>query len=160
MGRSALYAGSFDPITNGHIDVIERATGLFDKVLVAIAVNSKKQNLFSTEERLDMCRQSLAHLQSVEIVYTQGLIAEYAVEQGVSALIRGLRSVTDFDYEMQIALMNRKMQPDLQTVFLMPHEKYTYLNSSIIRELSRYKKDVSDFVPPPVQMALKKKFSF
>lgn len=159
MQKLGLYAGSFDPITNGHIDVIERATRLFDRVLVAIAVNSKKQNLFSLEERNSMCRESLAHLDNVEVVSTQGLIAEYAQERGVSALIRGLRSVTDFDYEMQIALMNRKMQPELQTVFLMPHEKYTYLNSSIIRELARYGKDVSDFVPDEVQAALKKKFS-
>lgn len=162
MGNSkkiALYAGSFDPITNGHIDVIQRATCLFDEVIIAIAVNSKKQNLFTLEERKEMCIHSLQELPSVTVKTTKGLIAEFARLNNVSVLIRGLRSVTDFDYEMQIALMNRKMQPELQTVFLMPHEKYTYLNSSIIRELARYNKDVSEFVPQIVQESLKEKFS-
>lgn len=157
--KTGLYAGSFDPITNGHIDVIERATKLFDDVIVSIAINSKKTTLFSLEERKAMCEASLSDLNNVRVETTEGLIVEFAENNNVSALIRGLRSVTDFEYEMQIALMNRKMSPELQTVFLMPNEKYTYLNSSIVRELGRYGKDVSDFVPPVVQSELRKKFS-
>ncbi|GAB5465273.1 MAG: pantetheine-phosphate adenylyltransferase [Candidatus Kapaibacteriales bacterium] len=157
--KKCLYAGSFDPITNGHIDVIERAAELFDQVIVAIGINSKKQNLFSLEERTEMCIECLSGIASVEVVSVDGLIADYAEENGINALVRGIRSVTDFDYEMQIALMNRKISSGLQTIFLMPHEKYTYLNSSIIRELSRYGKDVSDFVPKSVQERLSVKFN-
>jgi pantetheine-phosphate adenylyltransferase len=156
--KIGLYAGTFDPITNGHIDVIERATNLFDEVIVAIAVNSKKKTLFDIDERKKMCSDALAMLHNVRVENTEGLIVEFAKNNNVSALIRGLRSITDFDYEMQIALMNRKMEPTMQTVFLMPHEKYTYLNSSIIRELGRYDKDVRDFVPDNVALKIKEKY--
>lgn len=156
--KIAIYPGSFDPITNGHIDVIERATKIFDKVYVVIAINSKKNTLFSESERLEMAKESLSHLNSVVVEFHSGLIVDYAISKEAQAIIRGLRSVTDFEYELQIALMNRKMQSSLQTVFLMPHEKYTYLNSSIIREISKYKQDVSDFVPPIVVKMLEEKF--
>lgn len=156
--KIAVYPGTFDPITNGHIDVIERACKMFDKTIVLIAINSKKINLFSEEDRELMVRESLKHLQNVEVVFHSGLVAEYAKNNNATALVRGIRSVTDFEYEMQIAMMNRKMVPELQTVFLMPHEKYTYLNSSIIREISRYHKDVSEFVSPIVQQKLREKF--
>lgn len=158
--KIAIYPGSFDPITNGHIDVIERAAKIFDNVHVVIGINSKKSSLFTQEERLEMVQQSLAHEQSVEVAFHSGLIVDYAVSVGATAIIRGLRSVTDFEYEMQIALMNRKMQPELQTVFLMPHEKYTYLSSSIIREIARYKQNVSEFVPKVVEQKLKEKFGY
>lgn len=158
--KIGIYPGSFDPITNGHIDVIERATKVFDKVYVVIGINSKKSSLFTQEERLEMVKESLKHLPSTETVFYSGLIADFAIEIGATAIIRGLRSVSDFEYELQIALMNRKMQPSLQTVFLMPHEKYTYLNSSIIREIARYKQDVSDFVPKAVELKLKEKFGY
>jgi pantetheine-phosphate adenylyltransferase len=158
--KIAIYPGSFDPITNGHIDVIERAAKVFDNVHVVIGINSKKSSLFTQEERLEMVQQSLAHEQSVEVAFHDGLIVDYAVSVGATAIIRGLRSVTDFEYEMQIALMNRKMQPELQTVFLMPHEKYTYLSSSIIREIARYKQNVSEFVPKVVEQKLKEKFGY
>ena len=158
--KIAIYPGSFDPITNGHIDVIERAAKVFDKVYVVIGINSKKNSLFTREERFDMVQQSLAHVPAFEVVFHDGLIVDYAVSVGATAIIRGLRSVTDFEYEMQIALMNRKMQPELQTVFLMPHEKYTYLSSSIIREIARYKQNVSEFVPKAVEQKLKEKFGY
>lgn len=158
--KIAIYPGSFDPITNGHIDVIERSAKMFDKVYVVIGINSKKNSLFTQEDRISMVQQSLAHVPSVEVAFHDGLIVDYAVSVGATAIIRGLRSVTDFEYEMQIALMNRKMQPELQTVFLMPHEKYTYLNSSIIREIARYKQNVSEFVPKVVEQKLKEKFGY
>ncbi|TNE32489.1 pantetheine-phosphate adenylyltransferase [bacterium] len=158
--KIAIYPGSFDPITNGHIDVIERASKVFDKIYVVIGINSKKSSLFTQKERLEMVQLSLAHISSVEVAFHSGLIVDYAVSVGATAIIRGLRSLTDFEYEMQIALMNRKMQPTLQTVFLMPHEKYTYLNSSIIREIARYKQNVSEFVPKIVEQKLKEKFEY
>jgi pantetheine-phosphate adenylyltransferase len=158
--RTAIYAGTFDPITNGHVDVIERAALLFDKVTVVVAVNSKKTTLFTDVERLDMAYKSLEHISNVETVVYKGMLVDYAKSNGSIALIRGIRAITDFEYEFQIALMNRKLVPDIHTVFLMPHEKYTYLNSSIIRELSRYGQDVSEFVPQYVAVQLKKKFGF
>jgi len=155
--KIAIYAGSFDPITKGHIDVVERASKLFDKVILLIAVNSKKQTLFNMDERLEMATASLAHCKNASVDHFAGLTVDYAKKVGAIALIRGVRSMTDFEFEFQIALMNRKMHPDLQTVFLMPHEKYTYLNSSIIRELSRFDVDVSEFVSQSVINKLKEK---
>lgn len=156
--RIGIYPGTYDPIHNGHIDVIERSAKIFDKVIVVLAINSKKSQLFSQEERLEMAQRSLTHLDNVEVIFHNGLMAELAAEKGAVAFIRGLRSVTDFEYEMQIALMNRKMS-DIATIFMMPHEKYTYLNSSIIREISRYHKDVEEFVPAVVAEKLIEKFS-
>jgi pantetheine-phosphate adenylyltransferase len=158
MGKTAIYPGTFDPITNGHIDVIERAAQLFAKVIVVVAVNTKKICLFTEDERLAMAQESLSHLKNVEVEIYQGLLVEYAHRKKASALVRGIRAISDFEYEFQIALMNRKLQPEITTIFLMPHEKYTYLNSSIIRELARYSQDVSDFVPPVVAEKLLKKF--
>ena len=158
--RIAIYPGTFDPITNGHIDVIERASSLFDKVIVVVAVNSKKTQLFSDEERKDMAKTALSHLLNVEVDIYQGLLLDYAVQKNASALVRGIRAISDFEYEFQIALMNRKIVPDIKTLFLMPHEKYTYLNSSIIRELASFKQDVSEFVPKNVAEMLKIKFGY
>jgi len=154
--KKAIYAGTFDPIHNGHIDVIERASKMFDELIVVIAINSKKSHLFSEEERIDMTRDSLSHLKNVEVMFFSGLIANLAKENNAVALIRGLRTVTDFEYELQIALMNRKLS-DIPTIFMMPHEKYSYLTSSIIRELSRYDQNVSEFVTPKVSQMLKSK---
>lgn len=158
MSVVAIYPGTFDPITNGHIDVIERAALMFDKVIVVVAVNSKKVSLFSEQERQKMCEISLSHLSNVEVEFHSGLIADFAKMRQAKVLVRGIRSVSDFEYELQIALMNRKIQEDLQTVFFTPHEKYLYLNSSIIRELGRYNQDVSEFVPPIVQKMLAEKY--
>ena len=158
MEKIAVYAGTFDPITNGHVDVIERAAQLFDKVIVVIAVNSKKVCLFDLDERKDMAEESLNHLDNVEIDIHQGLIVDFAAEKKATALIRGIRAVSDFDYEFQISLMNRKLQPSITTLFLTPHENYTYLNSSIIRELARYDRQVDNFIPEYVAEKLKQKF--
>ena len=158
MEKIGIYPGTFDPITNGHIDVIERAGKMFDKVIVVVSINSKKTCLFTENERLAMAQESLAHLANVEVDMHQGLTVDYATKVGASAIIRGIRAISDFEYEFQIALMNRKLNPDVNTIFLLPHENYTYLNSSIIRELSRYKQNVSDFVPSAVALKLKEKF--
>jgi pantetheine-phosphate adenylyltransferase len=158
MSKTALYPGTFDPITLGHIDVIERASMMFDKIIVVIAVNPNKTTLFSEEERLSMARDSLMHIPNIEITSFHGLIVEFAKNYSPAIIIRGLRAISDFEYEFQMALMNRKILPDVSTIFLMPHEKYTYLNSSIIRELASYGQDVSDFVPEPVLKKLKEKF--
>lgn len=157
--RIAIYPGTFDPITNGHLDVIERAAEMFDKVIVMVAINTKKTNLFNEQERLDMAQKALKHLKNVEAVFHSGLTIDFARKVGAVSIIRGIRAVTDFEYEFQIALMNRKLAPEIHTVFLMPHEKYTYLNSSIIRELARFHQDVSDFVPECVAEKLREKFN-
>ncbi len=159
MKRTAIYPGTFDPITNGHVDVIERACEMFDKVYVVIAINSKKQTLFTEEERMHMIRESLHHLHNVEVISHHKLTVEIAAEKGAIAIVRGIRAVSDFEYEFQIALMNRKLAPNVYTVFLTPHEKYTYLNSSIIREMARYGKFESGFVPKIVEKFLKNKFN-
>lgn len=158
MSRIAIYPGTFDPITNGHIDVIERASRLFDKVIVLIAVNAKKTSLFTVEEREQMAKLSLKNISNVSVDIHQGLIVDYAKKNQAVALVRGVRAVSDFEYEFQIALMNRKLDSELSTIFMMPHEKYTYLNSSIIRELARLHQNVDEFVPPAVAAKLKEKF--
>ncbi|MBX3043975.1 MAG: pantetheine-phosphate adenylyltransferase [Candidatus Kapabacteria bacterium] len=160
MSKSAIYAGTFDPITNGHVDVIERACEMFDKVYVVIAVNSKKVTLFSEEERLEMIKSALEHLPNADVIINHKLTVEVAEEKNAIAMVRGIRAVSDFEYEFQIALMNRKLSPNIYTVFLTPHEKYTYLNSSIIREMAKYGKDTSEFVPHLVAAKLKEKFNF
>ncbi len=157
MGKIAIYPGSFDPITNGHIDVIERASELFDKIVVVIAINSKKKSLFTDEEKMEMAKTSLKKLENVEVDYCKTLIVDYAENLGASAIIRGVRAVTDFEYEFQMALMNRKLSPKISTLFLIPNEKYSYLNSTIVRELARYGEIVKEFVPSIVAKKLKEK---
>jgi pantetheine-phosphate adenylyltransferase len=157
--RVAIYPGSFDPITFGHIDILERTAALFDRVVVALAVNLEKKPLFSLEERREMIREAVVHLPSVEILEAEGLMVEFARRQGAIALIRGLRAISDFEYEFQMALMNRKLAPRLNTVFLMPHDNYTYLNSTIVREVAGFGGDVSQFVPPGVVRRLQEKFA-
>ncbi len=158
MQKHAMYPGSFDPITNGHVDVIERASQLFARVTVVVAKNSKKTPLFDEEERTEMAKASLIHCPNVDVVVHAGLVVDFAREHGVDVIVRGLRAVTDFEYEFQIALMNRKLESGLTTIFMMPHERYTYLNSSIIRELGRYGQDITEFVPPVVAERMKRKF--
>lgn len=159
MERIAIYPGTFDPITNGHIDVIERARMLFNKIVVAIARNPRKECLFSEEERRYLITESLKHLEGIDVDIIESLTVEYARKINASVIIRGIRAVSDFEYEFQIALMNRKLCPEVATIFLMPNEKYTYLNSSIIRELARYGASVEEFVPEIVSKKLKEKFS-
>lgn len=162
MRRIAIYPGTFDPITNGHVDIILRAAELFDEVIVALARNSQKSPLFSEAERRDLVEATILECcggkANIRTDAFQGLLVEYAKLVGASAVVRGLRAVSDFEYEFQMALMNRKLAPEISTVFLMPHDEYTYLNSTIIREVARYGKDVTEFVPKAVADALKKKF--
>jgi pantetheine-phosphate adenylyltransferase len=157
--RKVIYPGTFDPITYGHIDIIKRAADLFTSVVVTVAVNPTKQQLFSTEERVNMIKENIVDFDTVTVDSFDGLVVDHAKEVGATGIIRGLRQVSDFEYEFQMALMNRKLAGDITTIFLMPHEKYTYLNSTIIRNLASLKADVSDFVPPNVQEALAKKFA-
>ncbi|UCD38441.1 MAG: pantetheine-phosphate adenylyltransferase [Fidelibacterota bacterium] len=157
--RTVIYPGTFDPITNGHLDVIVRALILFDKVVVAIAENPDKTPLFTVEERLDMIRVAVKGLGKVEVDHFSGLVVSYATTKGACAIIRGLRAISDFEAEFQMALMNRHMDRDVATVFLMPHDRYTHLNSTIIREIASLDGDVSDFVPPIVVEYLNRKYS-
>ena len=159
MSRIAIYPGTFDPLTLGHIDVMERAAPMFDKVVLLIAVNSKKINMFTDQERVEMSRIALSHLPNVEVDFYSGLTVEYARMIKANTIIRGIRAVSDFEYEFQIALMNKKLYPSADTIFLAPDEKYTYLNSTIVRELARYSQDVSDFVPEIVAQKLKEKLA-
>ena len=156
--RTVIYPGTFDPITNGHLDVIVRALTLFNKVIVTVAENRDKVALFSVEERLDIIRESVKGLGNIEVDHFSGLVVDHARAKGACAIIRGLRAVSDFEAEFQMALMNRHMDQDVTTVFLMPHDRYTHLNSSIIREISSLGGDVSDFVPPVVKEALDQKY--
>ncbi len=157
--RRAVYPGSFDPVTNGHLDVIERARKLFDEVIVAVAHNDEKQALFSLEERLQFLQDSIGKIDRVRIAQFDGLLVEFATAQKASAVIRGLRAVSDFEFEFQMALMNRKLETDVETIFLMPKEEYTYLSSRIIKEIARLGGDISSFVPPVVSKALARKFA-
>jgi pantetheine-phosphate adenylyltransferase len=147
--KIALYPGTFDPITNGHIDILDRARGLFDKVIVTVAVNSGKSPLFSVEERVGMIRSVIKQkrYRNVTVESFDGLLVRFARRRKASALIRGLRATSDFEYEFQMALMNRKQEESILTVFLMPHEKYTYLTSSIVREVAQLNGEFKEFVP-------------
>jgi len=156
--RTVMYPGTFDPVTNGHIDIIQRATELFDKVVITVARNPDKAFLFSVEERVQMLRESLSGFENVSVDSFDGLVVEHARVMGAIGIIRGLRAISDFEYEFQMALMNRKLDGTLTTIFLMPHEKYTYLNSTIIRHLAGLGSDISEFVPDPVRIKLQEKF--
>jgi pantetheine-phosphate adenylyltransferase len=156
--KRAIYPGSFDPVTNGHLDVISRARTLFDEIVVAVAHNDEKQPLFSLEERLALLRDALGKIDNVRVAQFDGLLVDFAVEQKASAVIRGLRAVSDFEFEFQMALMNRKLAGNVETIFLMPKEEYTYLSSRLVKEIARLGGNVSGFVPRPVAEGLAKKF--
>ncbi|CAN5470389.1 pantetheine-phosphate adenylyltransferase [soil metagenome] len=155
--RRAIYPGSFDPVTNGHLDVIERARKLFDEVVVAIAHNDQKKPLFTLKERLDFLRQTTGALDGVIVLPLDGLLVEFAVQQDANAVVRGLRAVSDFEFEFQMALMNRKLEATVETIFLMPKEEYTYLSSRIVKEIARLGGDVGSFVPACVVEGFAKK---
>ncbi|HWZ28293.1 MAG TPA: pantetheine-phosphate adenylyltransferase [Gemmatimonadales bacterium] len=157
MTRIAVYPGSFDPVTKGHADLIRRSLAFSDRVVVAVAVNVSKQPLFTLEERVALIRETV-QLPSVEVRSFEGLLVDFAKQVGATMLIRGLRAVSDFEYEFQMALMNRTLAPTLETVFLVPAFDLTYLSSSLVREVARFGGDVSALVDPVVQKALKKKF--
>lgn len=156
--KKVIYPGTFDPVTYGHIDIIKRAVDLFDSILVTVAVNPTKKPLFNTEERVELLQESLKGYQNVEVDSFNGLLVDHAKQVGAIGIIRGLRAISDFEFEFQMALMNRKLSEEIATIFLMPHEKYTYLNSTVIRNLASLGADVGDFVPPSVQEALRIKF--
>ncbi|MCB0720697.1 MAG: pantetheine-phosphate adenylyltransferase [Ignavibacteriae bacterium] len=156
---TAVYPGTFDPITNGHLDIIERASALFSKVIVTVAVNTSKAPLFTKEERKDMIENVTSGFDNVEVDAFDGLLVEFAKKKQASVIIRGLRAISDFEYEFQMSLTNRKLAPGINTIFLMPNEKYTYLNSSLIRELAKFNADITDFVPAYVLEKLKGKNS-
>jgi len=157
--RRAIYPGSFDPVTNGHLDVIERARKLFDEVIVAVAHNDEKQPLFSLQERLDLLGETVGRIDNVRVSEFKGLLVEFANAEKAGAVIRGLRAVSDFEFEFQMALMNRKLDAGVETIFLMPKEEYTYLSSRIVKEIARLGGNVSSLVPHCVAKALSKKFN-
>ena len=152
--RVALYPGTFDPFTLGHLDILERARQVFDIVEVTVAVNASKSALFSVEERCEMIRASSEHLGGIEVVPFEGLLVNRARERGATALVRGLRQVSDFDYEFRMAFANRKLLPEVETVFFMTSEAHAFTSSSIVRDVHRWGGDVSQFVPPPVEKML------
>ncbi|HEX7025052.1 MAG TPA: pantetheine-phosphate adenylyltransferase [Gemmatimonadales bacterium] len=158
MTRIALYPGSFDPLTRGHEDLIRRSRELADRVVVAVAVNANKQPLFTVPERLEMLRLALGGDERIEFATFEGLVADYARRIGASILVRGLRAVGDFEYELQMALMNRQLLPGLETVFLVPAQGLSYISSSLVREVSRYGGDVDALVHPAVAEALRRHF--
>ncbi|MDZ7291281.1 MAG: pantetheine-phosphate adenylyltransferase [candidate division KSB1 bacterium] len=157
--RHVIYPGTFDPITNGHIDIIARATALFDRVTIGVTNNPAKSPLFSVEERLAMIRQVTANFPNVQVDSFGGLLVDFAQKLGACAIIRGLRAISDFEYEFQMALVNRKLSEGIVTVFLMPNEKYTYLNSTIVKEVAMFGGDISRFVPPEVEIQIKQKLA-
>lgn len=157
MTSTAVYPGTFDPITFGHIDLIERAVRIFGRVVVAIAANSNKNPLFNLSERVELAKLALSKHQNVEIVGFKSLLTDFMREHNTHIILRGLRAVSDFDYEFQLAGMNRNLAPDIESVFLMPAENYTYISSSFVREIASLNGDVKKFVPEVVVNALKKK---
>ena len=157
MKNTAIYPGTFDPVTYGHVDLVERASRLFHKVIVAVAVNRNKQPLFSLEERVAMAKTVLAPYDNVEVHGFKSLLTDYAKQHNANVILRGLRAVSDFDYEFQLASMNRRLAPTVESLFLMPAEKYSYISSKLVREINSLGGDVSDFVPELVFAALHKK---
>lgn len=155
--RTAVYPGSFDPITNGHLDVIQRAARLFDRVIVAVAINESKTPLFTMKERNHLTSHAVQHLSNVEVDTFTGLLVDYVAEKKGEAVIRGLRAVSDFEFEFQLALMNRKLNEKVETIFMMPKESYTFISSRMIKEVARLGGDISSFVPAHVEAALKQK---
>ncbi|MCX7866708.1 pantetheine-phosphate adenylyltransferase [Limisphaera sp. VF-2] len=155
--RLVIYAGSFDPITYGHVDVAERAARLFDRVVVAVARNDGKHPLFTIEERVELVRQAIAHIPNAEVDTFTGLLADYVKRRGARAVVRGLRAVSDFEFEFQLALMNRKLNESFETIFMMPNESYTFLSSRLVKEIAALGGDVRAFVPPVVRRALARK---
>lgn len=157
--RICIYPGTFDPITYGHLDVLRRACRMFDTVIVAVADNPKKRPTFSLEERLRLVTENLATTPNSRSMSFTGLLVDFAREQNATAIIRGLRAVSDFEYEFQMALMNRHIQPDIETILVMTKEGYNYTSSSLVKQVAEFGADVSDFVPENVNLALKQRFS-
>jgi pantetheine-phosphate adenylyltransferase len=157
MNRAAIYAGTFDPITLGHLDVVERAARVFPRLILAVAVRTTKEPLFSLDERVAIARESVAGFPSVEVEPFDGLLVAYARRKKVGVLVRGLRAFSDFEFEFQMALTNRKLAPDIETLFLMPSEDYSYVSSSTVRQIAELGGSVRQFVPEPSRQALARK---
>ena len=157
--KRAIYAGSFDPVTNGHLDVLSRAAQVFDEIIVAVAHNPDKRGLFTPAERVEMLKLATAGMKNTRVTHFHGLLVEFAKQQGACAIIRGLRAVSDFEFEFQMALMNRRLEPALETLFLMPREEYSYVSSRLVKEVASLGGNVSVFVPPEVAEALRARFA-
>lgn len=159
MKKVAVYPGTFDPITNGHIDLIKRSLKIFDEVIIALAPSKKKEPLFTREERLELIRESVKGMKGAKVEAFDKLLIDYAKSRKSMALVRGLRAVSDFEYELQMALMNRRLDSEIETIFMMPSEEYTFLSSTLAKEVASFGGDVKGLVPEAVEKALKKKFS-
>ena len=159
MNVTVIYPGTFDPITNGHVDLVERASRMFHRVVVAVAENRNKTPLFNLDERVEMARQSLAQVPNVDVLGFDTLLVECARSTGASVILRGLRAVSDFEFEFQLAGMNRHLGPEIETLFLTPSEQYAFISSSLIREIARFGGNVSTFVPEPARRALNLKLA-
>lgn len=160
MGKLAIVPGSFDPFTNGHLDIVERGAKIFDEIIVTVFNNGAKTPLFSVEERVQLIEESTKHIPNVSVDSSDFLLMHYAAEKNADAVIRGLRAVSDFEYEMQITSMNRKLNKEIETLFMMTNNKYSFLSSSIVKEAAKYNGNISGLVPEVVEQALKKKFNF
>lgn len=154
MQKRAIYPGTFDPMTNGHLDIVTRSSSMFDEVLMAIAASPGKKPMFSLDERVELARRATAHLKNVKVVGFSDLMANFARDRQANILIRGLRAVADFEYEMQLAHMNRHLLPELESVFLMPSKEWSFISSSLVKEVARHEGDVSHFLPPEIHQAL------
>ena len=157
--KSIIYPGTFDPIHNGHIDIVKRVSKLFDQVIMVVAVNKEKNPLFSEQERKELIRESISDINNVNVASFNGLVVEYAKEKNALAIVRGLRHVSDFEFEFQMAMMNYNLNPQVTSMFMMPDEKYIHLNSTIIKDVSRLGGDISDYVPDNVKSALYIKYN-
>jgi pantetheine-phosphate adenylyltransferase len=155
----AVYPGTFDPITTGHVDLIERADRLFDHTIVAVAENPAKHPLFSFEQRIALCQASLSHLKHVQVIGFTGLLVNFVEQMHAQVLLRGLRAVSDFEYEFQLASMNRRLNANIETIFLTPSEQYAFISSSLVREIARLNGNIREFVPEPVAIALEQHFA-
>ncbi len=159
MKRKAIYPGSFDPITNGHLDVIERAARLFDTIIVAVAVNRSKKPLLTIEERQQLVQEATRHVGNVEVEAFEGLLVDYVARREGQAIVRGLRAVSDFEFEFQLALMNRRLNTEIETIFMMPKDRYTFLSSSIVKEIASLGGPIEGLVPDPVLTVLKERYA-
>lgn len=159
MPKIVIYPGTFDPITNGHVDLIERAGRLFDKIIVAVAMSEGKSPLFDVDKRVSIVEEVVTPMKNIEVVGFKGLLVDFAKEHNANALLRGLRAVSDFEYEFQLANMNRRLSPNLESLFLTPAEQFSFISSTLVREIAMLNGDVSQFVPPAVQRALAEKLN-
>jgi len=159
MTRVAVCPGSFDPITYGHLDIIERASRVFDKVYISVLKNSSKEGLFTPQERVDMIEEVTKHLENVEVRQFNGLLIDFCHQVGARAIVRGLRAVSDFEYEMQLTSMNRKLDSDIETIYMMTNNNYSFISSSIVKEVAKYGGKIEDVVPPYIANLLEEKFN-